>query len=78
MWQRRRISHRTGWTVQRKLLTDDLELYDTVAEALKLVRFGCLRYFGTYYQKAPKVTELSSGKNPHAWRSMTVSGRSMR
>ena len=46
-----------------KLLTDGLELYDTVAEALKLVHFGCLQHCRTYYHKAAKVTELPSGKN---------------
>jgi transposase len=56
-----------------KLLTDGLELYDTVAEALKLVHFGCLQHCRTYYHKAAKVTELPSGKNllsraPHAAR----------
>ena len=46
-----------------KLLTDGLELYDTVAEALKLTHFGCLQHCRTYYHKAAKVTELPSGKN---------------
>jgi transposase len=46
-----------------KLLTDGLELYDTVAEALKLVHFGCLQHCRTYYHKAAKVTELPSGKS---------------
>jgi len=46
-----------------KLLTDGLELYDTIAEALKLVHFGCLQHCRTYYHKAAKVTELPSGKN---------------
>jgi transposase len=46
-----------------KLLTDGLELYDTVSEALKLVHFGCLQHCRTYYHKAAKVTELPSGKN---------------
>jgi transposase len=46
-----------------KLLTDGLELYDTVAEALKLAHFGCLQHCRTYYHKAAKVTELPSGKN---------------
>ncbi|MFL6604786.1 MAG: transposase [Steroidobacteraceae bacterium] len=30
-----------------KLLTDGLELYDTVAEALKLVHLGCLQHCRT-------------------------------
>jgi len=46
-----------------KLLTDGLELYDPVAEALKLVHFGCLQHCRMYYHKAAKVTELPSGKN---------------
>jgi hypothetical protein len=46
-----------------KLLTDGLELYDTVAEALKLTHFGCLQHCRTYYHKAAKVTELPSGRN---------------
>jgi transposase len=46
-----------------KLLTDGLELYDTVAEALKLTHFGCLQHCRAYYHKAAKVTELPSGKN---------------
>lgn len=61
-----------------KLLTDGLVLYDTVAEALKLVHFGCLQHCRTYYHKSAKVTELPSGKTSHVWRSMTISGRSMR
>jgi transposase len=46
-----------------KLLTDGLELYDAVAEDLKLVHLGCLQHCRTYYHKAAKVTELPSGKN---------------
>ena len=46
-----------------KLLTDGLELYDTVAEALHLVHLGCLQHCRTYYHKAAKVTELPSGKS---------------
>jgi transposase len=46
-----------------KLLTDGLELYDTVADALKLLHFGCLQHCRTYYHKAAKVTELPSGRN---------------
>jgi transposase len=46
-----------------KLLTDGLELYDTVAEALQLTHLGCLQHCRTYYHKAAKVTELPSGKN---------------
>ncbi len=46
-----------------KLLTDGLELYDTVAEALKLTHFGCLQHCRTYYHKAVKLTELPSGRN---------------
>jgi transposase len=46
-----------------KLLTDGLELYDTAAEALHLLHFGCLQHCRTYYHKAAKVTELPSGQN---------------
>jgi len=46
-----------------KLLTDGLELYDTVAEALQLTHLGCLQHCRTYYHKAAKVTELPSGRN---------------
>jgi transposase len=46
-----------------KLLTDGLELYDTVAEALRLTHLGCLQHCRTYYHKAAKVTELPSGKS---------------
>src|SRR6185312_5744197 len=46
-----------------KLLTDGLELYDTVAEALRLTHLGCLQHCRTYYHKAAKVTELPSGRN---------------
>jgi len=46
-----------------KLLTDGLEQYDTVAEALDLLHFGCLQHCRTYYHKAAKVTELPSGQN---------------
>jgi hypothetical protein len=41
-----------------KLLTDGLDLYENVAEALKLVHCGCLQHCRTYYHKAAKVTEL--------------------
>jgi transposase len=46
-----------------KLLTDGLELYDTVSNDLRLVHAGCLQHCRTYYHKAAKVTELPSGKN---------------
>ena len=46
-----------------KLLTDGLEQYDTLAEALGLVHFGCLQHCRTYFHKAAKVTELPSGQN---------------
>jgi len=46
-----------------KLLTDGLELYDIVAEALRLTHFGCLQHCRTYYHKAAKVTELPSGRS---------------
>ncbi len=46
-----------------KLLTDGLEQYDMVADALDLLHFGCLQHCRTYYHKAAKVTELPSGQN---------------
>lgn len=46
-----------------KLLTDGLELYDTIAEELHLTHLGCLQHCRTYYHKAAKVTELPSGKS---------------
>jgi transposase len=46
-----------------KLLTDGLELYDMVAEALSLTHLGCLQHCRTYYHKAAKVSELPSGRN---------------
>jgi transposase len=46
-----------------KLLTDGLELYDTVAENLKLTHLGCLQHCRSYFHKAAKVTELPSGRN---------------
>ena len=45
-----------------KLLTDGLELYDLVAEQLKLQHFGCAQHARTYFHKALKVTELPSGR----------------
>ena len=45
-----------------KLLTDGLELYDTIAAELKLLHFGCLQHCRTYYHKALKVTELPTGR----------------
>ena len=45
-----------------KLLTDGLELYDIVAEQLKLEHFGCLQHCRTYFHKALKVAELPSGR----------------
>jgi transposase len=46
-----------------KLLTDGLEQYDAVAQALSLTHFGCLQHVRTYYHKAAKVTELPSGRS---------------
>lgn len=45
------------------LLTDGLEQYDSIAEALKLRHFGCLQHCRSYYHKAAKVTELPSGRS---------------
>lgn len=46
-----------------KLLTDGLELYDSVSEELGLLHFGCLTHCRRYYDKASKVTELPSGRS---------------
>ena len=46
-----------------KLLTDGLELYDTVAEQLQIPHFGCLVHCRRYFDKAAKVTELPSGRS---------------
>lgn len=46
-----------------KLLTDGLELYDTVTERLHLKHFGCLVHCRRYFDKASKVTELPSGRS---------------
>jgi transposase len=46
-----------------KLLTDGLELYDSVAGAFGLVHFGCLTHCRRYYKQAQNVTELPSGRS---------------
>jgi transposase len=46
-----------------KLLTDGLELYDSVTERLHLKHFGCLVHCRRYFDKASKVTELPSGRS---------------
>jgi transposase len=46
-----------------KLLTDGLELYDSVTERLRIEHFGCLVHCRRYFDKASKVTELPSGRN---------------
>jgi transposase len=48
---------------QGKLLTDGLELYDSVVEALSLRHYGCLAHCRQYFDKAAKVTELPSGRS---------------
>jgi transposase len=48
---------------QGKLLTDGLDLYDTVAEALALRHYGCLAHCRQYFDKAAKVTEQPSGRS---------------
>src|SRR6266700_5301874 len=45
-----------------KLLTDGLELYDIVAQRLKIHHFGCAQHSRTYFHKALKFTELPSGR----------------
>jgi transposase len=61
-----------------KLLTDGLEQYDTVAELLDLLHFGCWQHCRTYYHKAAKVTELPSGQNLARGHSTSTSARSTR
>jgi transposase len=46
-----------------RLLSDGLELYDHVTEALKLLHFGCLQHCRAYYIKAKKVSELPSSRS---------------
>lgn len=46
-----------------KLLTDGLELYDSVADRLRVEHFGCLVHCRRYFDKAAKVTELPSGRS---------------
>lgn len=46
-----------------KLLTDGLDLYDAVIEALGLRHYACLAHCRQYFDKAAKVTELPSGRN---------------
>jgi transposase len=46
-----------------KFLTDGLDLYDAVAEALALRHYGCLAHCRQYFDKAAKVTELPSGRS---------------
>lgn len=46
-----------------RLVSDGLELYDHVCEALKLLHFGCLQHCRAYYIKAKKVSELPSSRS---------------
>lgn len=46
-----------------KLLTDGLERYDDIAQALGLEHFGCLQHCRAYYYKARKVSQLPSGRS---------------
>jgi transposase len=46
-----------------RLLTDGLELYNNVSEALKLLHFGCLQHARAYFIKAKKVSELPSSRS---------------
>lgn len=46
-----------------KLLTDGLERYDDIAQALKLLHFGCLQHCRAYYYKARKVSQLPSSRS---------------
>lgn len=46
-----------------KLLTDGLERYDDIAQALGLEHFGCLQHCRAYYYKARKVSQLPSSRS---------------
>lgn len=46
-----------------KLLTDGLERYDEIAQALGLEHFGCLQHCRAYYYKARKVSQLPSSRS---------------
>jgi transposase len=46
-----------------QLLTDGLERYDEICEALGILHFGCLQHCRTHFIKAQKVTELPSGRS---------------
>jgi transposase len=47
---------------QGKLLSDGLERYDEIAQALNLLHFGCLQHCRAYYYKARKVSQLPSSR----------------
>jgi transposase len=46
-----------------RLITDGLDLYDYVCEALTLLHFGCLQHARAYFLKAKKVSELPSSRS---------------
>lgn len=46
-----------------KLLSDGLERYDEIAQALNLEHFGCLQHCRAYYYKARKVSQLPSSRS---------------
>ena len=46
-----------------KLLTDGLERYDDIAQALNLKHFGCLQHCRAYYYKARKVSQAPSSRS---------------
>jgi transposase len=46
-----------------RLLTDGLELYDTVAADMKLLHLGCLQHARAYYIKARKVSDLPTSRS---------------
>src|SRR5262249_54875658 len=48
---------------QGKLLTDGLDRYDDICQALGVLHFGCLQHCRTHFIKAQKVSELPSGRS---------------
>ena len=46
-----------------KLISDGLNLYDSLAEAWGLLHFGCLAHCRRYYVQAQKISQLPSGRS---------------
>jgi hypothetical protein len=61
-----------------KLLTDGLELYDTVAEALKLVHFGCLPTLPHVLSQGGEGDGAALWKEPRAHGDRSVHRQSLR